>query len=74
MMLKEQIDTSYKSAWKDIVHKVFNSLYGEFGNPIYLAVRHGSETVAAQKLYTGIPHSYDEIITLANKYQASSLI
>lgn len=62
-------DDCLSSNQVNIVRKVFSPLIGQKGSLIYPAMQPGSEVLAAQKLYAGMPFSYSEVRHLA--YQAS---
>lgn len=57
----------------EMVRKIFSPFYGENGSLIYPAMQPGSEILAAEKLYAGVPFSYSEVMTYSKEDSAPSL-
>ena len=58
------ITNCLKPVQVETVRKIFSPLYGEDGKLIYPAMQPGSEIMAVQKLYAGMPFSYSQVITI----------
>ncbi|MCJ1352398.1 MAG: putative feruloyl esterase B-2 [Icmadophila ericetorum] len=51
----------------EMVREIFSPFYGANGELIYPAMQPGSEVLAVQKLYAGMPFSYSEVSVVQNQ-------
>lgn len=61
LCVKDMVKNCLTPVQVEVVRKVLSPLYGVDGKLVYPAMQPGSEILAVQKLYAGVPFSYSQV-------------